>query len=275
MSNRNAVIKGTETWVLRSDLTGKEHLISLGLPHLYPDEPEKKWPVVYLIDANYYFGMVTDIVRSMSWCGMTQDAIVVGIGYVAEARLEEAWHDVMVMRDHDLTPGQDEVYEKEWSENRKREVRTGGADKFLEFIDSELIGLVESKYRVDENERTLAGHSFGGLFALFAMLQKPELFRNYVACSPSTDYKEQIIFEYEERYAKRRKTMPARLFLSMGDLEKFPEYDHVEGMNRFFSQVESRRYKQLEIEKKGFPGEDHCTVIAPSFQAGLKMALRS
>ncbi len=42
MSIKNAVIKGTETHVLRSDLTGQEYLISLGLPHLYPDEPEKK-----------------------------------------------------------------------------------------------------------------------------------------------------------------------------------------------------------------------------------------
>lgn len=67
MSNDNAVIKGTETLLLRSEHTSQEYLISLGLPHLYPDEPDKKWPVVYLLDANYYFGMVTDMVRSMSW----------------------------------------------------------------------------------------------------------------------------------------------------------------------------------------------------------------
>ena len=115
---------------------------------------------------------------------------------------------------------------------------------------------------------------FVGLFALFAMLQKPGLFKNYVACSPSTDYKEQTIFDYEEQFAKRWKTMPAGLFLSMGDLEIFNQYDHVEGMNRFFSQVESRNYEQLEMEKKVFPDEDHCTVIAPSFQAGLKWALK-
>jgi hypothetical protein len=229
---------------------------------------------VYLLDANYYFGMVTDIVRSMSWCGMTQDAIVVGIGYVAEAPLEEAWHDVMAMRTHDLTPGQDEEYEERRSEDLKREVKTGGADKFLEFIDTELIGMVEGNYRVDEHERTLAGHSLGGLFAQFAMFQKPTLFKNFVACSPSTWHKDRVILDHEDLYASRRKSLPARLYITVGELEENPETGMVSGMYRLASQLESREYKRFFMEKRLFPDEDHCTVIAPSFQAGLKWALK-
>ena len=50
MAYREAVIEGTETRVLRSELAEKEYLISLGLLCAYRDEPEKKWPVVYLMD---------------------------------------------------------------------------------------------------------------------------------------------------------------------------------------------------------------------------------
>lgn len=166
ISNNNAVIKGTETPVLRSDHTSQEYLISLGLPQLYPDEPDKKWPVVYLLDANYYFGMVTDMVRSMSWCRMTRYAMVVGIGYTTDAPLEEAWHQVMLWRHLDLTPERDEGTEKSSQEWLKRNVRTGGAPSFVKFLEEELMTLVESKYRVDEKEWTLAGHSCGGLLAL-------------------------------------------------------------------------------------------------------------
>lgn len=54
MRYQESVIEGTETLVLRSELTGKEYLISLGLPYDYEDEPEKKWPVVYLLDGNFF-----------------------------------------------------------------------------------------------------------------------------------------------------------------------------------------------------------------------------
>jgi len=275
MSHQKAMINGTETRVLQSKNTQMKYRISIGLPHLYPDAPEKKWPIVYLIDSNLYFGMVTDIVRSMSWCGMTTDAIVVGIGYTTDAPLEEAWHDVMAWRHQDLTPVQDEELEKRMQEELNRDVKTGGADLFLKFMEEELMTMVENDYRVNEKEMALAGHSFGGLFTLYAMFQKPEIFRNYIACSPSVFYKDQCIFEFEEQYARRRKTLPASLFMSMGELEETPEFPNLSSMYRLSSQLESRKFKRFTLEKRFFPDEDHCTVIAPSLQAGLKLALRS
>jgi hypothetical protein len=77
----------------------------------------------------------------------------------------------------------------------------------------------------------------------------------------------------EAQYAQRRSTLPAHLFMSVGALEDNRE-DSLAGMKRFASQMERREYKRLTLEKRVFPGEDHCTVISPSFQAGLKMALK-
>ena len=57
------------------------------------------------------------------------------------------------------------------------------ADKFLEFISMELIPLVEKDIRVEK--RILYGHSFGGSFVLFAMLNNPGLFDKYIASSPT------------------------------------------------------------------------------------------
>jgi predicted alpha/beta superfamily hydrolase len=135
--------------------------------------------------------------------------------------------------------------------------------------------MIESNYRVNPKTRTLAGHSFGGLFTLFAMLNKPEMFKNYIACSPSVPYKDNHIFEIEESFAARhRKTLPVNLFLSMGELEEHLEDPMVSGMYRFANRLESRGYQRFVIHKRLFPGEDHCTVIAPSFQAGLNLALK-
>jgi predicted alpha/beta superfamily hydrolase len=272
MPFREASIKGTETRVLRSRHTEKKHLISLGLPQRYRNEPEKKWPVVYLLDANFFFGMTTGIVRVMSWCGGTQDAIVVGIGYATDKPPVEAWHQVMAWRANDLTPEKDEAWENRQEDSRK-EVSSGGGKEFFRFIEEELIPLVETEYRINPKQRTLAGHSLGGLFALYAMLWKPELFKHYVAGSPSLYWKDELVFEDERRYSRRRKTLPAYLCLTIGESEGRADDDPVTRMLRFSKQLESRRYGRFTQEKRIFAGEDHCTVAVLGFQAGLKFAL--
>jgi predicted alpha/beta superfamily hydrolase len=74
---------------MKSKATGKNYQISITLPLAYVndsikfdliDKPLTAWPVVYVLDSDWYFSMITDMVRIMSWCGRTTDAIVVGIG---------------------------------------------------------------------------------------------------------------------------------------------------------------------------------------------------
>jgi predicted alpha/beta superfamily hydrolase len=272
MPFREATIKGSESRVLRSQHTRKDYLISLGLPQRYRDEPEKKWPAVYLLDANFFFGMATGIVRLMSWCGGTQDAIVVGIGYATDKPLTEAWHQVMELRANDLTPERDEEWETR-QEDSPREVRSGGGRQFFRFIEEELIPLVETEYRVNPKERTLVGHSLGGLFALHAMLWKPELFKHYVASSPSLYWRDEATFEDERRFSRRRKTLPAHLYLTIGDSEGRADDDPVDRMLRFSKQLESRNYGRFMQDERIFAGEDHCTVAVLGLRAGLKRAL--
>src|SRR6185369_6618719 len=63
----------------------------------------------------------------------------------------------------------------------------GGADNFLKFFETELIPQIEKQYRV-QPYRIFAGHSFGGLFAIHALITKPKLFNSYVAVSPSLQW---------------------------------------------------------------------------------------
>ena len=56
-------------------------------------------------------------------------------------------------------------------------------DKFLDFIDKELIPTIENDYKV--KKRILFGHSFAGGFVINSMIQSPGLFDQYIASSPS------------------------------------------------------------------------------------------
>ena len=75
MHYKPATIPASQTRLMKSKLTKRTYRISISLPYAYfessntswPFEnPPQKWPVVYLTDANWFFGMVVDIVRNMA-----------------------------------------------------------------------------------------------------------------------------------------------------------------------------------------------------------------
>ena len=274
----------TELYEMASKVTGQNYRISIALPYAYADEslriapffdkPLAAWPVVYLLDSDWLFGMVTDTVRLMAWYGRTTDAIIVGIGYPQEESIRETWRKGVAGRTHDLTPMHSDNSDKYNSEWLNLEVKTGGGGEFYQFIQQELIPLIDRDYRTDPAKRILAGHSHGGLFSVFAMFQKPALFRSYIASSPSLNFADYAPFNLESEYAKKHQELPAQMYLSVGELEIDANTTDLTDMYRFAALLESRKYTGFSLTKQVFPDCNHCEVIAPALQAGLKMALR-
>jgi len=283
MTAKQATVLASEVRIMKSKYTGRKYRISIALPYAYfnsrdkswPfDKPLKEWPIIYLTDANWYFGMVSDLIRVMAWCGSTTDAIIVGIGYAQDKNPPEAVRDSGAWRTGDFTPMRVEKVEQDDSKALKRKVETGGARKFLQFIKQELIPAVESEFKADPKRRILVGHSYGGLFAAFALLEEPGLFESYIVGSPSLWFGDKYVFKQEEQFAKRHKKLPAKVHLWVGELEESADYPMVSDTVRFGAILESRKYKGLSLVRQLFANENHCEVIAPGFQAGLKMALK-
>lgn len=282
MSTKSATIVASEIRTIESRQTGRRYRISIALPYAYFESPDaswpfdkplKKWPVIYLTDANWYFGLVTDMVRAMSWCGRPTDAIIVGIGYEEQDDPQKAWQDSVSGREYDFTPLPSEKVETEMFDWLKRKVETGGAGKFLQFIKQELITAIESEFNADPNRRILVGHSLGGLFVAFALFALPGLFDSYIIGSPALNYGEKCVFKQEEQYAQEHKELMARVFLWVGELEESADDPFVSSMVRFAAILDSRKYEGLTLTKRIFSDENHCEVLAPGFQASLKWAL--
>jgi predicted alpha/beta superfamily hydrolase len=49
-------IPATEARLVHSAVAQQDYLIWVALPFHYAEHPEKVWPVIYLLDANVYFG---------------------------------------------------------------------------------------------------------------------------------------------------------------------------------------------------------------------------
>ena len=79
-----------------------------------------------------------------------------------------------------------------------------------------MIPLIEANYRADPARRILGGHSFGGLFTLYAMFTDPSLFWGYLAGSPDIVFANNFIVRQEEEFAKTHKDLPVRIFFATG-----------------------------------------------------------
>jgi predicted alpha/beta superfamily hydrolase len=284
MTTKPVTVISSEVRTMVSQNSGKKYRISIGLPYAYHesrgsggpfDKPLKHWPVVYLVDGDLYFGMVTDIVRAMAWCGTTTDAIVIGIGYPQDKDPQEAWRNQYAWRNWDLIPFRDEESEKGAEAWVKRPAPTGGAEPFLHFIQHELIPIIDRDFQTDTRRRILAGHSWGGTFVAYAMFEAPALFTSYIIGSPGLAEGDRFIFRREELYAKRHKKLAARVHLWAGGLEESSRGNStLSDTIRFGAVLEGRQYKGLTLVKQIIANEHHCEVIAPGFQAGLKLALK-
>lgn len=155
--------------------TGRRFQIFLAWPNKPP--PIEGYSVVYHLDGNAMFGTITDSVRSYARRrDVEKDAIVVGIGYPADLNAGRE-------RRFDLTP----AIGSEHPEG------TGGAEDFMDFIGNELMPDIHARFAVNTEDESIFGHSFGGLFVLYTLVNHPEMFDTYLAASPSIWFEEEMI----------------------------------------------------------------------------------
>lgn len=266
----NASIPGTEVRTIVAQSNEQEYRISVALPSSYPSKSERFYPTIYLPDAYFYFGMVTELTRVMVLCGEFPETIVVGIGYPMHEPLAEVTKEVRRLRTRDLTPVPDPAEALDGEPG-------GGAAAFLTFIQSELIPLIEQDYRSDAAARVLAGHSGGGLFALYALFHRPDLFAGYSVASPSLYWGNRVTFDYEAAFANGRTSLPVKLYLGIGDHEDPDpmDSDFYRDFYQLVERLESRNYVGLSLTKHVAENCNHCASTAPTFQAGLQAVLTS
>lgn len=179
--------------------------------------PQNGYPVIYLLDGNSVFGSMVYEMKRRTALKYGDPAIVVAIGYPEN----DPWN---ARRGHDLTPWPSMTPPPGETAEQKK-ILPGGADDFLAIIETQIISSVENDYKINPNRRTLAGHSYGGLFTLHAFFKKTGMFQNYVAASPSIWYAPERVFEEFDAYARKHRNAPdtARLYIMIGGCEETPD----------------------------------------------------
>jgi predicted alpha/beta superfamily hydrolase len=208
-------------------------------PYNYKDRPDEKFPVVYVLDpgnnlfatfgiVNYYSDMLKIMPRM----------IIVGI--VSNDR----------ERDYLPTPS-------------KEQPTGGGADKFLRFINSELVALIDSTYPAN-SERCIIGHSAGGFFAIYALENQPELFNSFICIDPSLWYDDQSCVKKMSEFLKNNKDIKKSIFISLSN-------ENGMGIFSFIDALETYAPEGLKWDYIHYKSETHNSLGFKSICAGFEM----
>jgi predicted alpha/beta superfamily hydrolase len=60
------------------------------------------------------------------------------------------------------------------------------------------------------------GCSLGGLFTMYSLFTHPEMFQRYVAASPAFMWDNNVLYQFEKKYAANKSNRPAKLFMCVG-----------------------------------------------------------
>lgn len=264
-----ATIPGTEVRMVQASNIDQEFQITVALPYEYHDHPEKSYPVIYILDGNWYFGMVVDMIRIMNLriplCNEMPDTIIVGIGYPNGESLEDLRTRIHHRRFRDLRPTRNTDMEA-WLHHAfptDEIVESGHAAEFEDFIKNQVVPLIESEYRADSTNRTLLGHSLSGICALDLAFRYPSLFQRYVVVSPASNP------EADKLFAESTVSLPVRMYLAAGELELAGDLDFNTSYHLISKVLKNRLASDSPLIEQIFPVTTHCAVVTPAFHAGL------
>jgi predicted alpha/beta superfamily hydrolase len=155
-------IPTVSTLTIKSTVLGEDRRILVRTPGGY-ETNKVAYPVMYMTDGDAHMTHTSGSIDFLARNGRMSEAIIVGIPNTDRTR--------------DLSPSKPS---NTGATGAPQTPTAGGANNFLKFIETELIPEIEKRYRVTPY-RILEGHSLGGLFAVHAMVSKPDLFNSYIA----------------------------------------------------------------------------------------------
>lgn len=223
-----------------SKIMGEKRTVVVRVPASYAIG-DRRYPVLYLTDGDGHIGHTSATTAYLAREGRMPEVILVAV--------------VNTDRTRDLTP----------TKVADRPGETGGADRFLDFFEKELIPAIESRYRT-QKYRVFAGHSLGGLFALHAFFTRPELFDSWIAVAPSLQWDDRYLFRRATEFFAKPKPRETSVVVTIGD-EGEDSRKNFEDFKKLFNK---RAPKQVDALFVHFPDEDHGSVVMPSHYTGLR-----
>ena len=227
-----------EGFQVQSTILNEERNINIYLPNDYASS-NNRYPVLYLLDGRTHFQHATGAVNFLSNQGSVPNMIIVSV------------HNVD--RNRDFSP----VYDD-------RIPTSGGAEKFLGFMSDELITYLDGHYRTSGFD-ILMGHSFGGTFAVYSLITKPEVFDAYIAVSPYLQFADNYLVKRAGEALTPNSAGMKYFFMTVGN-----EPDYFDALAEFSSTLKEKSEGTVDLSYVKMESENHATIPYNSVFNGLR-----
>lgn len=257
-------VVGSEVWDVKDPASGRTYQVFVALPASYADAPERRYPVLYVTDADYAFPLARQIGRRLNVEGpKLQEFILVGLSYAVG-------DDGMTSRRRDYTPT------RTGPSSAPVDALHGEAAPYITYLRGQVLPFVAGRYRTDEHRRLLLGHSYGALLGSQILFTDPGLFSGYILGSPSYWYDRHVMERFERDYAGAHDDLPASVYMYVGEQET-PAFgndaDMVADARRMHGALRAQGYPSLRLQLDVLNDEDHLSVAPRGLTQGLKYLL--
>ena len=243
---------------------GHEYELLINLPPNYSSE--KIYKVLYYLDGWWLSDLVKGSYRINYLTKEMEEVILVGLSIKGD---EDAWNK---QRNKDYTPSN---YDKEKMKItmksgtvKLKEETTGGAEEFIRFMKGVVFDEIESAYNIDKESRGILGHSFGGLFGYYCLINHTEIFKNYILISPSIWWNKSEFLTTEN--IKRIKR-DVNIYVVVGKSESKMLITPIRKMVEGLEEIKNERNR---IESKEYEGMDHHSILPTGIYEGLELIYR-
>lgn len=271
----------TDFFEIESNQVGTRFGIWVTKPPNYEEISDRRYPAVYIPDANLLFGSLapaSSCAQDPIW--PIEPVLQVMVGYTGN----EAG-DAGTLRNRDLLPP-DEPVAPEMADYVESFVERGvltrdaadvylqslsetHADRFLAFFEDELGPEIAYRYRTNPTSSALFGYSYGGLFALYALLSRSRAFDTYGVSSPGIATDGSVVYEMlRERVVEKAGFEGMRVHLTMGELEIVGRSEVYRSIGRQFVSLVDQLYRAdlpgLAMSVEIIPRQTHITGVTPA-----------
>ena len=225
-----------------SKVLNEQRFIQVHVPESYTPGSDEKFGVIYLLDGNGNMLLTKHCLQFIQSEGYMPPLITVAI--------------INVDRNRDFLPSNNENFPT-----------SGGAADFLSFIRDELIPHVNDTYP-SNNENILYGHSFGGVFSMYALLNAPQTFDTYIAVDPSFWWDDGFMRNMAAEKLAKLEGFSKVLFISGREGQSYGGM----GITKIDSILLAEKPDDLFWKSIAYPDESHGSVRYKSIYDGLKYA---
>lgn len=270
IADRPYTVPFTECIPLRSRINGIAYVLYVRTPADFARDGARL-PLILTLDADYQFAIAANHLEHLADReSQAPKAVLVSIGYEGVYPDRDRYR---AERTRDYTP----VFHPDGGYGPRFQAASGGGPKFQQVIAEEALPLIEARYRTDPADRTLVGHSYGGLFAAWTLQSRPDLFGRYLMISASLWYADKWLLRREERGEVEAPGRKTRVYVAVGSWEEQPERGGymVSENEHFAALLAARGDPNLVIKHRTFEDETHASIFPAAFSTGVRHLFRT